>query len=888
MDHYRLFINGEFVDAANGATFESLDPGTGKPLATVARAGLPEVDAAVSAARAAFDSGVWSRRTPTDRAEVLLELADLIQAQLPRLALLEAQDSGGVLARTSSDIYQAARFIRAMANHAAQHFPWTEEIPNRNAPFHSHNYTRREPVGVVAAIIPWNFPFLMAAWKLGMALATGNTVVLKPAPDTSLSALALGEILRQSRLPAGVVNVLAAPGIEVPEALCLHKGVDKIAFTGSTTTGRRVMEMAARGIKRVSVELGGKSANIILRDADMEMALDGAVFGNFLHSGQVCTSGSRLLVPEEMKDTLLTGLVARIRELRVGHQLDPRTRIGPLCNEKQRATVERYIEVGRKEGARVVTGGGRAVVEGFDGGYFVQPTVFADVRNDMTLAREEIFGPVLSVLTYRTEEEAVALANDSDYGLAGGVWSRDLSRAEKVAAAMRTGTVWINDYHVFHDHAPFGGYGQSGIGKELGHHGLLEYTNTKHIHVGTEGDPDNKLGHKLVVKRGRTHAYEYEPTTRIISGPGCVARLHSEAAALGKKRILLISDAGLVAAGTVERVRQVLGDRVAAVFTEVPQDSGLEVIDAAAALGRQHNVDAVLSVGGGSVMDTAKGVCVALTGNIRAIQALGIQALTGPQITHLCVPTTAGTGSEVTNVAVIKNHKLKVKGYIVDRFVVPDVAFLDPLLTLGLPARLTAATGLDALTHAIEAYTSRMANPMTDAQALHAVRLIGQNLRTAVKDPQNVEARTHMQSAATLAGWAISSANVGLVHGMSHALGARYGVPHGIGNGILLPHVMVFNTEAAHAVPRLRDVAVALGVDISGMDEKTAALAAAKRVAALLVELDHPTTLREVGVPAEGIKETARSAFVDPANMTSARRVNTPKEIELLYTQAMG
>lgn len=886
MDHYKLLVGGEMVDAQGGATFETLDPGTGQALATVACAGVPEVDAAVDAARRAFDSGVWSGLRPQQRAEMLLELADLIQAQLPQLAMVESLDSGGVIARTSSDIFQGARFFRAMANHAAMHLPWTEEIAQRNFPFPSHNYIRRQPQGVVAAIIPWNFPFLMAVWKLAMALSTGNTVVLKPAPETPLSALLLADIIRRSRIPKGVVNVVVAPGAEVPEALCQHPSVDRIAFTGSTRTGQRVMEMAAAGIKRVTVELGGKSANIILPDADVEMALDGAVFGNFLHSGQVCTSGSRLLLPRRMADELTEGLLARINALTVGYQMDPRTRIGPVVSARQRDTVEGYMRKGKQEGATLVAGGGRAQVAGHEGGYFLQPTVFTGVRNDMAVAREEIFGPVLTVLTYDDEDEAVALANDSAYGLAAGIWSRDLERAQQLAGRIHAGVAWINDYHVFHDHAPFGGFKHSGVGRELGHLGLLEYTEVQHVHVGTEGDADNKLAHRLVVRRPRSHAYEYEPTTRIISGPGCVARLHSEMAAAGHQRVLVISDAGLEKAGAVARVRQVLGSRVAAVFTDVPQDSGLEVVDAAVAVGMQAGADAIVSLGGGSVMDTAKAVAVALKLGIKAIQTLGMHALTGAVMPHYAVPTTAGTGSEVTNMAVIRNRALKVKGYIVDRQIIPVTAFLDPQLTVGLPAGLTASTGMDALTHAIEAYTSKLANPMTDAQALHAIRLLVAHLPTAVKDGTDMAARTQLQTAATLAGWAIASANVGLVHGMSHALGARHGVPHGAGNGVMLPHVMGFNAEDKRGASRLRDVAVALGADVSGVSDAQAAAAAGDAVVKLLVATGHPTSLKALNVPQDDLEKTAQSAFVDPANMTNVRRVTSPAQILELFQQA--
>jgi acyl-CoA reductase-like NAD-dependent aldehyde dehydrogenase/alcohol dehydrogenase class IV len=885
MDHYRLFIGGELVEGARGETFETIDPGSGQPIATVAKASEADANAAVDAARKAFDSGVWSKKTPAERAEIMLELADLIQASSPKLATVEAMDSGGVIMRTYSDLFMGAKFIRTMANYAATRFPWHEDIPFRNFPFKSTNHIAREPIGVCVGIVPWNFPFMMAIWKIGMSVLMGNTIVLKPATDTPLSALALAEVIRKSRIPKGVVNIVAGPGASVGEVLCKHSSVDKIAFTGSTEVGRRILEMAAQGIKRATMELGGKSANIILDDADMDMAVDGALFGSFLHSGQVCESGTRLFLPESRYGELVSRLVERARGIRIGYELDPQTQMGPVVSDKQQKSVERYIELGKKEGARLACGGERASVPGFEKGFYLTPTIFTDVDNKMTIAREEIFGPVLCVLPYTSIDHAVEMANDNDYGLACGVWGKNIDRAQSVARELRAGTAWINDYHVFSDHGAFGGYKQSGIGRELGHHGLAAYTEIKHVHIGTEGDPDAKMGPKLVLKRKRSIGYEYEPTTRVISGPGSVSRLTGEMAELKKERILVLTDAGVVKVGHLDRIKDALGARIAAIFSEVPQDSGLDVIDAAAALGRKHDVEAVLSLGGGSVIDTAKATVVAITGGIKAVQTLGFQQLLGPQLFHAVVPTTAGTGSEVTNVAVVKNHALKVKSYIGDRYIVPDLAILDPLLTLGLPPLLTAATGFDALTHAIEAYTSRIANPMSDAQALHAIRLISANIETAVKDGSNVAARSNMQSAATLAGWAIGSANVGLVHGMSHALGARYGVAHGTGNAILLPHVMRFNAARPEAAKRLRDVAIALGADAS-KDAAEAASAAADKVAALLAATGHPSKLSEVKVPKDDLGPCSESAILDPANLYNARMVLGAGEIEQLYAAA--
>jgi aldehyde dehydrogenase (NAD+) len=880
MEHYGLFINGRIVDAASGERFTTLEPATGRPLATVAAAGRDDIDAAVDAARRAF--APWSARSPAERAEIVMDLADRMQAATTRLAFVETSDSGGLIARTSMDVFSGARFMRTMARYGAHQFPWEERIPGQSPFFPGRNFIRREPIGVCAAIIPWNFPLLMACWKLGMALVTGNTIVIKPSPETPLSALELGKIIAGSRVPAGVVNIVAGPDRNAGEQLVRHRDVDRVAFTGSTPVGKEILKNAADTLKRVSLELGGKSANVVLPDADMELAVDGALFAAFLHSGQVCESGTRLLLPDAMHDEFVKRLVERARSFQVGHPLDARTRVGPVISAGQRDRIERYIALGQKEGARLACGGERPAVPGLEGGFWAQPTVFVDATSAMTIAREEIFGPVLSVLRYRDEDEAVAIANDSLYGLAGGVWSRNLEHAQEVAARMRTGTVWINDWHFFHDMAPFGGYKQSGIGREMGHLGLAEYTEVKHVHVGVELNPDAKVGHRILVRRERSMSYQYQPRTRVLSGPGSLARLLAELEAMGKRRALVVTDAGIVAAGLLARLRDVLGPRVVAVFDKTPQDSGIAVVDAALELARASGVDVVVSLGGGSCIDTAKVVAVALANGWRAIEAIGMNHLDAPPMTHVAVPTTAGTGSEVTNVAVVKNEAVGVKAYVLDPLVAPELAVLDPTLVVGLPPRMTAATGLDALTHAIEAYTARTANPMSDAQALHAIRLIAQYLPRAVAHGTDLEARANMQTAATLAGWAISSSAVGLVHAMSHTIGARHGVPHGIGNGILLSHVVRYNGELPATAARHVDVARAFGIDATA---ERATTATADAVDALLRNCQHPTRLSEVGVPKDAIPACAEIAITDLAGMTSARRAS-PMEIEELYRKA--
>jgi aldehyde dehydrogenase (NAD+) len=883
MEHYPLLIDGQLVDAASGERFTTSDPASGSPLATVSAAGRADVDAAVGAARRAFAG--WSTTTPSARADIIMDLADRMQAAIARLGYLEMTDSGGLLARTTTDVFQGARFMRTMARYAAHEFPWEERLPGKNPFFPGRNVVKREPIGVCAAIVPWNFPLLMACWKLAMALATGNTIILKPSPETPLSALALGKIIASSRVPPGVVNVLAGPDRSIGEMLVRHPDVDRVAFTGSTPVGKEILRNASDTLKSVSLELGGKSANIVLRDADIELAVDGAIWAAFLHTGQVCESGTRLLLPEELHDTFVTRLVERVRKLVVGHPLDPRTKVGPVINAAQRDRIERYVALGKKEGARLACGGERPSVPGFEGGFWAQPTVFVDVDPRMTIAREEIFGPVLSVLRYRNEDEAIAIANDSDFGLAGGVWSRDLERAQSIAARLRTGTVWINDWHFFHDMAPFGGYKQSGIGREMGHFGLAEYTEVKHVHVGVEANPDAKRGHRMLVSGGRSLSYQYEPRTRILSGPGSIVRLHAELDAMDKSRALVVTDAGVVGAGLLARLREALGHRIVAVFDGVEQDSGLGIVDAAVELGRASNADVIVSLGGGSCIDTAKAVSVCLANGWRAIEAIGMHHLPGPTTLHIAIPTTAGTGSEVTNVAVIKNERTGTKAYILDALVAPDLAILDPLLIVGLPARMTAATGLDALTHAIEAYTGRAANAMSDAQALHAIRLIARWLPRAVAEGKDLEARSQMQTAATLAGWAISSSTVGLVHAMSHTIGARHGVPHGIGNGVLLPHVMRFNGGLPAAAARHVEVAHALGVAVDVGAPGNAAALAADAVDALLRVCNHPTRLSEVGVPKEALGACSEIAVTDLAAAATARRAS-PGEIEELYRTA--
>ncbi|PDV99308.1 aldehyde dehydrogenase family protein [Candidatus Viridilinea mediisalina] len=493
LEAHGLFINGAWCAADAARTFTVYEPATGQPLARCAHGSRADVDRAVAAARAAFDDGPWPHTPHYERAQILHEIAQLIEANAPELAELESRDGGVPLrATTFNDIPLGMHMMHVFAE-LARRSPY-EPMPWNDFPTLSWNFVWRNPYGVCAQIIPWNYAFCMTIWKLGPALATGNTIVFKPSSLAPLSAIRLIKLIDESGLlPKGVLNMVTGSGPEVGEYLVGHPRVDKIAFTGSTEVGRKIMAIAAPHIKKVTLELGGKSPSILLPDADLDKAIDGVLFGMFYHAGQLCEAGTRCLVPSAIYDEVVERLVQRTRQLRVGDPLDLATDVGPLISHKQRETVEGYIALGRAEGARLLIGGGRPLGASYAQGSFVEPTIFGEVNNRSRLAQEEIFGPVLALIRYDDVGEAIAMANDTMYGLAASVWSQDIQQAIDVARRIRAGTVGINEHHVLNPYAPFGGFKESGIGREMGVAGMLEYTEPTHIHVDFQQQRDGKL-----------------------------------------------------------------------------------------------------------------------------------------------------------------------------------------------------------------------------------------------------------------------------------------------------------------------------------------------------------------------------------------------------------
>ena len=475
----RLFIDGEFVDAADGATFETIDPHDGSVLATVARAGAADVDRAVAAAVAAFPA--WARLQASARGLLLLRLADLIESQAEELARLESVDTGHPIRDSRNlDVARTAATFRYFGGMA-------DKVQGDVVPVEPGflNYVLREPLGPVGMIVPWNFPLMFCSWKMGPALAAGNTVVMKPAELTPLSALRIAELMAEVGIPAGVVNIVPGPGRTTGEHLARHPDLRKIAFTGSTAVGRKIVEASAGNVKRVQLELGGKGANIVFEDADLEAAVNGSAFAIFHNQGQACIAGSRLILHESIAERFLERFIALAESIRIGDPLDPTTEMGPLTSAGHRDRVLSYIEIARTEGGEVLSGGTIPDDPALADGYYIRPTV---VRAEpfARVCREEVFGPFVTVTTFRTDAEALAIANGVDYGLGGGLWTRDLGRAHRMAAAIRAGMVWINTYKRVNPGSPFGGTGLSGYGREMGFEAIREYTEPKSVWVNVD------------------------------------------------------------------------------------------------------------------------------------------------------------------------------------------------------------------------------------------------------------------------------------------------------------------------------------------------------------------------------------------------------------------
>ena len=473
-----IFVAGKWQAPLSGETYTPINPANEEPLAAVGKGDERDIDAAVAAARKAFDEGPWPKMSPHERGRIVWKLGDLVQQNLDEMARLESLCTGKTMFDSGKvEIPFAAEVFRYYAGWATKIHGETLQLRDN-----AFTFTLRHPVGVIGAIVPWNFPFLLSSWKLAPALAAGNTVVIKPASQTPLTALKFAELCQEAGLPEGVLNVVTGPGGKIGMAMVRDPRVDKIAFTGSTEVGKQIMREASGTLKRLSLELGGKSPNIVFADADMEAAVRGAMTGIFYNKGEVCAAGSRLFLEQSIHDEFMSKLTDRVKTFKVGDPMDKATRMGPVVSKAQMETVLGYIETGKREGAQLVAGGQRASV-GNGKGYYVEPTIFDGVSNTMTIAREEIFGPVLSVIPFKSVEEGIAQGNATSYGLAAAVWTRDVGKALRAAKAIRAGTVWVNAYNLFDAALPFGGFKESGFGREMGSVGLDGYTEVKTVWV---------------------------------------------------------------------------------------------------------------------------------------------------------------------------------------------------------------------------------------------------------------------------------------------------------------------------------------------------------------------------------------------------------------------
>jgi (Z)-2-((N-methylformamido)methylene)-5-hydroxybutyrolactone dehydrogenase len=486
VQRYRMLIGGRWTDAASGETFESFNPFTGKPWALVPKAGPADVDGAVDAARRAF-RGEWAGLNATERGKLLCRLGDLVADNADALAEIETRDNGKLINEMSAQLHYLPEYCRYFGGLA-------DKLEGRVIPIDRPgmlNFTLEEPLGVVAAITPWNSPLMLGAWKFAPALAAGNTFVWKPSEHASVSALELGKLFEEAGFPPGVVNIVTGFGADIGDALAGHPGVAKVAFTGGDQTGRHVYETAARQIKPVTMELGGKSANIVFEDADFDNAIKGVVSGIFAATGQTCVAGSRALIQRSICDEFVERFVGFTKTAVMGDPLDTATQVGPITTRPQYDKVLSYIEIAKSEGARCVMGGGPATRPECGDGWFIEPTVFTDVTPDMRIAQEEVFGPVLSVIPFDDEDEAIEIANGTVYGLAAGVWTADIGRCLKMARALESGTVWINTYRVSSYMSPFGGYKRSGFGRESGLSAVREYLQEKSVFIDTSGETAN-------------------------------------------------------------------------------------------------------------------------------------------------------------------------------------------------------------------------------------------------------------------------------------------------------------------------------------------------------------------------------------------------------------